>query len=161
MNIKKNIVLKQGLGELKFGLSIEQVVLLLGDPTEVETIGEDLEMPTTVLHYAELDLSLFFDYATQYNKDLGMPWEQTTQLSQTTDKEVLICIDVEAEDTELFGEKLIGRTAQEIVKLMVANNITNQTMDEEEWGEMRVSFEDYAIDFFFVEGKLGSISFGK
>ncbi|MDR0789202.1 MAG: hypothetical protein LBO06_00245 [Bacteroidales bacterium] len=161
MTIEKSIVLNQGLGNLKFGMGIDEIVSLLGNPNEVETIGEDLEMPTTVLHYAELGLSLFFDYEMLYNKDLGMPWEQTTQFERPSDREILACIDIDAEDTVLFGEKVIGKSSQEIVKLMVSNGIIKQTMDKEVWGEERISFEDYAIDFFFVEDKLLSINFGK
>ena len=161
MALERKIVLKEGLGDLKFGLDIDQVMSLLGNPTEAETIGEDLEIPTTVLHYQELGLSLFFDYPVTYNSNLGMPWENTSQFSQASDKEVLICMDLSTLNVELFGEKIIDYSSQQIVKLMVANNIVSQTMDEEAWGEKRISFEDYAIDFFFFEDKLTSINFGK
>ena len=51
----------KGVGDLQFGQSISQVTELIGEPTETEQIGEDMEMPTTVLHYTETGLSLFFD----------------------------------------------------------------------------------------------------
>jgi hypothetical protein len=40
------------------------------------------------------------------------------------------------------------------------HNIFEQTMDKEEWGEERISYEEYAIDFFFSEDKLKSITIG-
>ncbi len=60
-----NIELKKGFGDLLFGQSIGQVIELVGKPDQVEQIGEDVEMPTTVLHYEELQMSLFFRHRTR------------------------------------------------------------------------------------------------
>ena len=55
------INLKEGMGELLFGSNIEDVINKIGSPSEVEEIGEDIDYPTTILHYDDLGISLFFD----------------------------------------------------------------------------------------------------
>lgn len=137
--MKNEIILKEGFGELRFGMQINQVINLIGNPSEVEEIGEDLEMPATVLYYEEKGLSLFFE---------------------NLDQEKLSCINIETEDILLFGKQIFGKTSKEIVELMRENKIFEQTMDKEEWGEERISYEEYAIDFFFLEDKLNSVTLG-
>jgi hypothetical protein len=137
--MKNEIILKEGFGELRFGMQINQVINLIGNPSEVEEIGEDLEMPATVLYYEEKGLSLFFE---------------------NLDQEKLSCINIETEDILLFGKQIFGKTSKEIVELMRENKIFEQTMDKEEWGEERISYEEYAIDFFFLDDKLNSVTLG-
>ena len=137
--MKNEIILKEGFGLLRFGMQINSVIDLIGKPTEVEEIGEDLEMPATVLYYEEEGISCFFENLNQ---------------------EKLACINIETEEVFLFGEQIIGKTSQEIVDLMRKHNIFEQTMDKEEWGEERISYEECAIDFFFTEDKLKSITIG-
>lgn len=137
--MSKEIKLKEGLGNILFGSTTEQIVNILNKPDEIEEIGEDLDCPTELLHYYSLGFSLFFD----------------------TTEEKLICIDINSKDVSLFGERIMGKTSKEIVNLMIKNNITKQTMENETWGEKRISFPDYSIDFFFENDKLESISFGK
>lgn len=137
--MKNEIILKEGFGELRFGMQINQVINLIGNPSEVEEIGEDLEMPATVLYYEEKGLSLFFE---------------------NLDQEKLSCINIETEDILLFGKQIFGKTSKEIVELMKENKIFEQTMDKEEWGEERISYEEYAIDFFFLDDKLNSVTLG-
>jgi hypothetical protein len=137
--MKNEIILKEGFGELRFGMQINQVINLISNPSEVEEIGEDLEMPATVLYYEEKGLSLFFE---------------------NLDQEKLSCINIETEDILLFGKQIFGKTSKEIVELMRENKIFEQTMDKEEWGEERISYEEYAIDFFFLDDKLNSVTLG-
>jgi hypothetical protein len=137
--MKNEIILKEGFGELRFGMQINQVINLIGNPSEVEEIGEDLEMPATVLYYEEKGLSLFFE---------------------NLDQEKLSCINIETEDILLFGKQIFGKTSKEIVELMRENKIFEQTLDKEEWGEERISYEEYAIDFFFLDDKLNSVTLG-
>lgn len=134
------IQLKKGIGELVFGSSIEDIINIIGSPTEVEEMGEDIDYPTTVLHYEELGLNLFFDN------------NNSTKLT---------CIDLDNPNSTLFGEKVIDLAPRKIEELMIKNNIFNETKEKEDWGEMRISFEDYSIDFYFIDEKLVSITFGK
>ena len=137
--MKNEIILKEGFGPLRFGMQINSVIDLIGKPSEVEEIGEDLEMPATVLYYEEKGLSLFFE---------------------NLDQEKLSCINIETEEIFLFEQQIKNKTSKEIVELMRENKIFEQTMDKEEWGEERISYEEYAIDFFFLEDKLNSVTIG-
>lgn len=134
------IHLKKGIGDLLFGSRIEEIIQKIGSPTEVEEIGEDIDSPTTILHYDQLGLSLFFD---------------------NNDHTILTCVDLDSSDVTIFGKKIMGCSPREVEKLMIENNIFNETKEKEDWGEMRISFEDYSIDFYFIDEKLVSITFGK
>ena len=112
----------------------------IGSAEEVEDIGEDIEYPTTILHYHDLGFSLFFD---------------------NNDNSRLTCIDIDSDEVEIFGKKLIGSSPREVELLMIENNIYNETKEAEDWGEMRISFEEYSVDFYFIDEKLVSITFGK
>lgn len=137
--MKNEIILKEGFGDLRFGMQINAVIDLIGKPSEVEEIGEDLEMPATVLYYEEEGLSCFFENLEQ---------------------ERLSCINIETDEIFLFGQQIKEKSSEEIVELMRKNKIFEQTMDKEEWGEERISYEEYAIDFFFLENKLNSVTIG-
>jgi len=137
--MKNEIILKEGFGLLRFGMQINSVIDLIGKPTEVEEIGEDLEMPATVLYYEEMGISCFFE---------------------NLDQEKLVCINIESKEIYLFGEQIIDKNSKEIVDLMRKHDIFEQTMDKEEWGEERISYEECAIDFFFTDDKLKSVTIG-
>ena len=130
----------KGVGDLQFGQSISQVTELIGEPTETEQIGEDMEMPTTVLHYIEPGLSLFFE---------------------NTSEETLVCIDIHSQEAPLFGQKTADKTPQEITRLLKDNNITDIEYDKEAPNEERISSEQNSADFYFYDNKLESITIGR
>jgi hypothetical protein len=135
------IKLKEGIDQINFGLSIENVCSLLSSPSEVEEIGEDIDYPTTILHYENQGLSLFFDNSSQ--------------------ESALSCIDVHNPQMTIFDKKVMGSSIHDIEQLMIKNGVFNETMEKEDWGEERISFEEKNIDFYFNDGKLISITFGK
>ena len=133
------IKLKKGLGDIAFGMPVEEVVNLLGTADEVENIDNAADESTTVLRYNDEGLTLFCE----------------------GENPILACIDISNEDCTLFGEKVFDLDERALVKLMVKNNITEQDIDDEDWGERRISFNEANIDFFFDEGDLASILLGK
>lgn len=137
MNYTINI--KKGIGELLFGMSVDDVKHLLGEPTEIENIDNGMDEETLVLHYDELGLTLFFE---------GEP-------------RLLNCIDTDNEETILFGQKVYDMQEKEMAQLMVANNYFAEDIETESWGERRVSFSEANVDFFFEDDELVSIVFGK
>ena len=137
MNYTINI--KKGIGELLFGMSVDDVKHLLGEPTEIENIDNGMDEETLVLHYDELGLTLFFE---------GEP-------------RLLNCIDTDNEETILFGQKVYDMQEKEVAQLMVANNYFAEDIETESWGEGRVSFSEANVDFFFEDDELVSIVFGK
>lgn len=132
--------MQKGFGDLQFGLSVKQVMETVGEPDQVEQIGEDVEMPTTVLHYDNLQMSLFFD---------------------TAPEEHLVCIDVENPEATLFGEKIIGKSRKEVLELMKRGGFDDACEETEAWGEERVGFEDCSVDFYFDDGLLESLTIGR
>ena len=50
---------------------------------------------------------------------------------------------------------------KEIVRLMVDNHYFEQDVDNEVWGERRITFNEGNIDFFFEDDELMSVIIGK
>lgn len=133
-----SILPKQGLGDLRFDMPIEDVVHLLGNADEVESIDNAADETTTVLHYED-GLTLFCE----------------------GENPVLSCIDISNEEATLFGKKVFDLAEKEIVRLMVDNQYFEQDADMEDWGERRISFPEGNIDFYFEDGELTSVIIGK
>ena len=132
------INLKKGFGDIVFGMPVEEVVAMLGQADEVESVENALDEPTTILHYYDGELTLFFEGASP----------------------TLQCIDMSIDDSTLFGRRIFEMQEKDIVRLMVDNNYCEEDADEEAWGERRVSFGEANVDFFFDEGELVSVVYG-
>ena len=132
--IKPNV----GLGELTFGTEMKPFIKQVGEPEEIENIDEDEEMNTTVLHYWKTGCSVFF---------VGLS------------DQVLAGIETDHPDVNLFGEKIMGRSEDEIVALMKNNGHNDYEIEKEE-SDKRLSFDISMMDFFFREGKLIYMNFG-
>ncbi len=139
--LKLEIGLLDGLDELKFGDSPETVKNLLGEPVEIEDIGEEVdeELDTILWSYDELGLTVFFEGKNNH---------------------VLSCFETDNEDTTLFGKKLFSLDEKQIIELMKENGLTMMDAEEEEWGEKRVSFDEALIDFYFQKNKLVTVNWG-
>ncbi|MBR1850636.1 MAG: hypothetical protein IJ789_04590 [Bacteroidales bacterium] len=137
--MEHSITIKQGFDNIRFGMPVEETVALLGTADEVETIDNAADETTTVLRYFDRGLTLFFE----------------------GENPNLQCIDISNEDSTLLGEKVFELGEKEIVKLMVRNNYCEQDIEDELWGERRISFGEANIDFFFENDELLSISIGQ
>ncbi|MDY5968954.1 MAG: hypothetical protein SPJ13_02910 [Bacteroidales bacterium] len=137
MDLTLNI--KEGLGNVNFDMPVEEVCRLLGEATSVENINNVADEATTVLHYDENHVTLFFE----------------------GNEPRLQCIDICNPNCELFGKRIFNMGKKELVSLMVEHKYWEQDMDKEEWGEERISFLDGNIDFYFNGGKLTSVIVGK
>jgi hypothetical protein len=133
-----DIHIKQGIGDLKFDMPVEEVVAILGEADEVETIDNAVDETSTVLRYHD-SLTLFFE---GYNPTLS-------------------CIDITNENATLFGKEIFDMGEKEIVRLMVDNHYFEQDIDNEEWGERRITFNEGNIDFFLEDDELMSVIIGK
>ena len=134
--MEKTIELGQGLGkDLRFGMRYEEVKKILGEPNEIENSqvpgdddGEDFG-DTVAWIYDELGITLYFDEADE--------WELGT-------------IEVDDDDFELNGEKLIGKNikdVKQILKKMNINDIAEEEIEAEE-GE-----EDIKLRLIFSQEK--------
>lgn len=132
------INIKVGFGEIVFGMPVEDVVSMLGEADEIECMENAMDEPTTILHYEDGGLTLFFE----------------------GDSPTLQCIDLSLDDSKLFGRRIFEMQEKDIVRLMVENNYCEEDADEEAWGERRISFGEANVDFFFDGGELVSVVYG-
>ena len=71
----------------------------------------------------------------------------------------MACFETENEAATLYGQKVFDLNKEDAVKLMKANGFKDLT-EEEEDGELRVSFEDAMVDFFFEGDTMTAVSWG-
>ena len=129
-----------GFGELKFGTEQSAVENFFGEPEEIEDLpGEADESDAEVWNYWDEGHTIFFD------KD---------QKNRCT------CFETDNDETILYGKEVFKMTEKEVVDLMNANGYKELDVEDEEWGERRVSFTDAVIDFYFENDKLVSVSWG-
>ncbi|HOP13101.1 hypothetical protein [Lentimicrobium sp.] len=135
------ILLLEGLNELKFGDTPQTVENTLGKPLEIENLGDeaDEDLDTILWNYDKEGLTVFFEGKNNH---------------------VLSCFETDNEEVTLFGKKIFGLNEQEITALMKENGMSQIDSDEEEWGERRVSFDEGLIDFYFQDGKLVTVNWG-
>lgn len=136
----KNFEIKpnEGFGEIIFGTEMEPFVKQMGDPEEVENFDDDEDLNTTLLHYWKSGVSIFF---------VGLSTH------------ILAGIEIDNPEATLFGEKIIGKSEEEIVSLMKTNGNAEFETDTE-MGDKRLSFDIGMMDFFFRDSKLVYMNFG-
>ncbi|RIJ37639.1 hypothetical protein [Pontibacter oryzae] len=137
--INKDIRLGKGLGKIKFGLTMEEVEELLGEPEEVEESDEEDEFEHQAWNYWEDGYSLYFDKEDDYR---------------------LSCIETANREVQIWGERIFEMSRAQIIQLFADNDITNPEEEEAETGETRISFEKEMIDLYFDEDQLIAINFG-
>ncbi|WP_299818404.1 hypothetical protein [uncultured Pontibacter sp.] len=137
--INKDIRLGKGLGKIKFGLTMEEVEELIGEPEEVEESDEEDEFEHEAWNYWEEGYSLYFDKEDDYK---------------------LSCIETANREVQLWGERIFEMSKDQIIRLFADNNITNPEEEEAETGETRLSFEKEMIDLYFDEDQLIAVNFG-
>ncbi|MBK6963594.1 MAG: hypothetical protein IPH20_06490 [Bacteroidales bacterium] len=139
--MKMEILLLDGLDDLKFGDLPDNVEKILGKPGEIENLGEeaDEDLDTILWNYDKEGLSVFFEGKNNH---------------------VLSCFETDNRDATLFGQKVFDMNEEEITKLMNKEGLTQIDSEVEEWGEKRVSFDEALIDFYFQDGKLVTVNWG-
>jgi hypothetical protein len=133
------IQLKKGLNELPFGATAAEVKMIFGDPTEIEVLEKDTEddPDTELWYYDDQSFSLFFE---------GDP------------ELVLTSIEINNQETTLFGKQIFEMNEDQIIDLMKENGFIEMYTEDEEWGEKLLSFEDALIDFYFEDEKLVTVN---
>ncbi len=140
--MKKNnidIKIKEGFGNIRFGMSPEDITQILGEPQEVENLEIDDENTTIILHYIENEMALFF---------------------ANSRKPSLECMETSNRNTYIFGKQVFLMNECEIIDLFKKNGFENYDTETEIWGEKRITFEDAMIDFYFDDKHLSVISWG-
>ena len=130
----------KGYGEIPFGMSLDETVKLLGMPEFYEELSDMEETGNRSIYYEyeELETNIYFEGIT---------------------KSVVACFETENQEATLYEKPVFDLTKEEIIDLMKKQGF-KELEEETEDGELRVSFEDALIDFFFDEDGLTAISWG-
>lgn len=129
---------KTGLSDLRFGASINEALSCFGNPEETEEMDNAGEYPSTVFHYWQKGFSLFFDHSH---------------------KKTFSCAEIDNKRTILWEIPVFSLNEQQLKELFRSKGFTSSDSEKHEWGELRVSFDEALIDFYFEKGKMSSINF--
>ena len=130
----------KGYGEIPFGMTLDEAVKKLGMPDFYEELSdmEETGNRSIFYEYEELETNIYFEGVT---------------------KSVVACFETENMEATLYGEPVFDLTKEEIIDLMKKQGF-KELEEETEDEELRVSFEDAMIDFFFDEDELTAVSWG-
>ena len=130
----------KGYGEIPFGMTLDETVKKLGMPDFYEELSdmEETGNRSIFYEYDELETNIYFEGVT---------------------KSVVACFETENMEATLYGEPVFDLTKEEIINLMKKQGF-KELEEETEDEELRVSFEDAMIDFFFDEDELTAVSWG-
>ena len=134
------IVPLKGYGEIPFGMSLDETVKLLNMPDFYEELSDMEETGNRSIYYEydAIQTNIYFEGVT---------------------KSVVACFETENEAATLYGKKVFDLKKDEVIKLMSENGF-KELEEETEDGELRVSFEDAMIDFFFEGDSISAVSWG-
>ena len=130
----------KGYGEIPFGMTLDEAVKTLGMPDFYEELSdmEETGNRSIFYEYDELETNIYFEGVT---------------------KSVVACFETENTEATLDGKPVFDLTKEEIIDLMKKQGF-KELEEETEDEELRVSFEDAMIDFFFDEDELTAVSWG-
>ena len=130
----------KGYGEIPFGMTLDEAVKTLGMPDYYEELSdmEETGNRSIFYEYDELETNIYFEGVT---------------------KSVVACFETENTEATLYGKPVFDLTKEEIIDLMKKQGF-KELEEETEDDELRVSFEDALVDFFFDEDGLTAISWG-
>jgi len=85
--------------------------------------------------------------------------ENVTKIIGTVEP-IVSHFDLDNKNATLFGEKVFDMNEDAITQLMNKHGYVEIEKEEEEWGELRLTFDDAMIDFYFIEGELAAVNWG-
>jgi hypothetical protein len=138
--IKTEIIPLRGLTTIQFGDTTEQVEFLLGPPEETEVIDpiEEGGFPTLVYYYWDECITFFFN--------------------QSAEKPFLIAMETDDLKATLLDERIFKMKPDEIVSLMASQKLFDYEKETEDWGEVRYTWEEWNIDFYFDKNQLSVVN---
>ena len=130
----------KGYGEIPFGMTLDETVKLLNMPDYYEELSDMEETGNRSIYYEydSIATNIYFEGIT---------------------KSVVACFETENEEAVLYGEKVFELDKGTVIDLMKKHGFKDLE-EETEDGELRVSFEDGLIDFFFEGDKMSAVSWG-
>jgi len=140
----KNIESNKGLSELLFGMTRDEVKVLLGKPKVTEAYEDDEEEEVgkvEIWHFDELELSVGFEEAEDWT---------------------LMSISVTGEFYEMAGKRLIGKNIEEISAALEAWGVIDYELEDhsnDESPDHKLIVSDYlGMIFWFDNGIASEIS---
>lgn len=130
----------KGYGEIPFGMTLDEAVKMLGMPNFYEELNDMEETGNRSIYYEYDDLltNIYFEGIT---------------------KSVVACFETENENATLYGKKVFDLDQNAVIEMMKAQGYKELEQETED-GELRISFEDALIDFFFDEEGMAAVSWG-
>jgi len=134
-----------GLGDIKFGMSREQVKAIMGEPDETEqfSYSDTDEDITESWHYDEYELSIGFDEDADWR---------------------LMTFAVSSDDYKLQGKKLVGKKQSDLMnalkELKIENLETEDASTPENPNCLYLISEEKSISFWIENGKVSEIQWG-
>ena len=128
-----------GIGNIRFGFTMDQVKDIMGEPEEIEESDEDDEFEHKAWNYWDQGYSFFFDREDDYR---------------------LSCIQTENPNVILFDQKVFELTADQVKELLRKNGLTDYETEKLDTGETRLSYEREMIDLYLEDNRLLAINFG-
>ena len=129
-----------GLANLKFGISMVDTERIIGKPDEIELLNEIEGCSATVWHYWQHQFALFFN-------------EQNNVL--------LNAAEINNVNATLWENPVFKLNKNQIIDLFKSKGIVHYEMEQEEWGEQRLTFDDVNIDFYFEKNKVTAVNLSK
>jgi len=142
----KEIIPGVGLGDLKFGMTRDQVKKLFGKPDEIEKESleeDDDEGLLESWHYDELELSMGFDE--------DVDWR-------------LITLAVSSDKYTFKDKKLVGLSRNKVLEILAELGLKNlyieDCSDEDNPKSELICSEEMGINFWMEDGELTEIQWG-
>lgn len=141
----KNIIIGQGIDELRFGIDRDAVRDILGEPDEVEqyTDEEDEDNLTETWHYDEDEISVSFD------EMIG--WK-------------LVTIAVSGIEYQFEGLELIGlhkeAVLRKVEKLELGEQLVEEFPAEDGIKQTLITLDEVGVNFWFEDDILSEIIWG-
>lgn len=137
----KEIKIAEGIGEVNFGMSPEEVSQLLGEADEINKqvySDEDPDYYSIEWHYDQIEMSLVFD------------------MLETL---MLTTISVSSEAYTLKGNILIGNTIEDVMNIFDKIGMTSEWDELEEKEDNARSFvnEEEGMSLYFEDGLLSEL----
>lgn len=126
-----------GLSNLNFGITMVDTELIIGKPDEIELLNEIEGCGSTVWHYWKHQFALFFN---------------------DQNKLKLNSAEINNVNATLWENAVFKLNKNEIIHLFKNKGIVNYELEQEEWGEQRLTFDEVNIDFYFEKNKLAAIN---
>ena len=152
MDLDYDITPGHGIGQLRFGLSKEKIIDIIGVPDTTSEHKDPESGKTTVFYYAKKGITAYFEEEDDY---------------------CLSSFEIENPHMVFLDEKIYRFTKDQVVALLEKNDfkitseeyvkpneIEGKTSIKDEALEFCISVDDIEINFYFFDDRLLSVQFG-